>query len=417
MPLSPPAHPAQSSQRQRLREVVLLFLKIGVTAFGGPAAHIAIMRDEVVDKRGWLDDQEFLDLLGATNLIPGPNSSEMAIHISFLRAGWPGLLLGGASFILPAFLIVLGLSWAYMTYGTTPSAAALLYGIKPVIIPIIFAALIKLGEKALKSWLTGLTGLLILILYLLDAYVPALELDNVLLLLGGGLLVTLIVVLKNRSAADKGMALVFPFMTGPLASLGAVISAAAAPFSYGVLFLTFLKIGAVLYGSGYTLFAFMQDDLVLRLGWLTEKELIDAIAIGQMTPGPLSSTATFIGFILGGLPGAVLATVGLYIPAFVVVALSNPLIPRIRKSLWAGAFLDGVNAAALGLMAGVTLQLAYAAFVIDPAFSPFDPGLLFDPLTLLIGGAASLALFRFKVSSPLLVVGGAVCGLLVVWLT
>lgn len=387
MSISSPLPAASSGTKQhRAAEVFVVFLRIGATAFGGPAAHIAIMRQELVERRKWISEQHFLDLLGATNLIPGPNSSEMAMHVGFVRAGFIGLLAGGIGFLLPAMLIVLALAWAYQRYGTTPAAGWLLYGIKPVIIPLIVLALWSLGQKAVKGRLTAVIGAAALGLYYLHV-------NFVLILIGGGLVV---MILQNRHrlhGIPPFSALFLGFGTG----LG-LPAAAAAKVSLWKMFLVFLKIGAVLYGSGYVLFAFMHADLVSRHGWLTEQQLIDAIAVGQVTPGPLSTSATFVGYLLGGVRGGLLATLGIYLPAFVVVALSNPLIPRLRRSPWAGSFLDGVNVAALGLMAAVTWDLARAAFPDLYAFG--------------VGVAAAVLLFRYKTNSIYLIALGAAAGLL-----
>lgn len=369
-----------------LAEVTSLFLKLGFTAFGGPAAHIAIMHDEVVVRRKWLTDEEFLDLLGATNLIPGPNSTEMAIHIGYLRAGWPGLLAGGLCFVAPATLIVLALSWLYVRYGSTPQAEWLLYGIKPVVIAIIAQALWALGKKALKSRTLAVIGVLAFALYFL-------KFNEILLLLAGGLIFMLIKNFKNPKGHHS--LLLFPFG-------GVALTQLATSFSLPVLFLTFLKIGSVLYGSGYVLLAFLRNDFVLRLGWLTDQQLIDAVAIGQVTPGPLFTAATFIGYILGGTPAALLATLGIFLPSFVFVAISNPLIPKIRTSPWAGGLLDGVNASSLGLMAAVTVQLAASS--------------LTDPLTTAITAASLFLLLRYRLNTTWLIAGGAVIGLLLSFL-
>lgn len=372
--------------RQRLLEVSALFLRLGITGFGGPAAHIAMMHDEVVKRRKWLTDPEFLDLLGATNLIPGPNSTEMAIHIGYLRAGWLGLILGGVCFILPAMLIVLALAWVYVQYGATPAAGWLLYGVKPAIIAIVARALWDLGRKALKGPLTLMVGAGVAIAYFLNV-------SEIALLLVGGLIV-LIGLNLRRAPIDRGATVLFPWTA---ANLGVSVAAAAAPLSLGVLFLTFLKIGSVLYGSGYVLLAFLRSEFVVGLGWLTDRQILDAIAIGQVTPGPVFTTATFIGYVLAGTPGALLATLGIFLPSFIFVAISNPFIPRLRKSPWVSGLLDGVNAASLGLMAAVTVQLAQASLV--------------DPLTLGIGIASFLLLARFKLNATWLVAGGALIGL------
>lgn len=368
--------------------MVGLFLKLGLTAFGGPVAHIALMREETVRRRKWLDDQRFLDLLGATNLIPGPNSTEMAIHLGYLRAGWPGLILGGVCFIVPAMLIVLGLAVIYVAYGSAPAAIWLLYGIKPVVLAVVLQALWGLSRTAVKGPLTGAVGATVLVLALLG-------LHELLLLLLGGLAVMLVVNVRRLRRTVAALALPLPALL-PAALAG--LAPAAAGFSLLALFLVFLKVGAVLYGSGYVLLAFLHADLVERLGWLSDRQLLDAIAIGQFTPGPVFTTATFIGYLLGGVPGALLATLGIFLPSFVFVALSYPLVPRLRASPWAGALLDGVNVASLGLMAAVTLQLGRAALV--------------DPLTVGLALLSLLALVRFNVNSVWLIVGGGVVGLL-----
>ena len=283
-------------------EVATLFLKLGFTAFGGPAAHVAIMHDQVVKRRKWIDDQHFLDLLGATQLIPGPNSTEMAIHIGFVRAGWPGLIAGGLCFTLPAMLMVTALSWAYVQYGTLPQAGGILYGIKPVVIAIILQALWSLGRKAIKGYLTATAGIGVIVLYFLD-------INEIVLLFGGALAVMIV---KNLERFKSNVRTLIPF---PLAGLG-LSAMGTVPFNFSTLFLTFLKIGAILYGSGYVLIAFLRTDFVDRLGWLTNQQLLDAIAIGQITPGPLFTAATFIGYILGGIKGAILATIGIFLPSY-----------------------------------------------------------------------------------------------------
>lgn len=302
-----------------LWEVISLFLRLGFTTFGGPAAHVSIMHDEVVVRRKWLTDQEFLDLLGATNLIPGPNSTEMAIHLGFRRAGWPGLIAGGVCFVLPATLIVLALAWAYTRLGALPQADWLFYGIKPVVIAIILQALWNLGPKTIRDILTAIVAGAALGLYFLGA-------NEIALLFGGALALMLP---RNLGRLRGRLVVIAPL---PLGSAGALASAASAPFGLPLLFFIFLKIGSVMYGSGYVLLAFLRADLVVRYGWLTDQQLLDVIAIGQVTPGPLFTTATFIGYTLGGLPAALLATLGIFLPSFVFVALSNPFIPRLRRS-------------------------------------------------------------------------------------
>ncbi len=374
----------EQSLSQKLVQVGALFLKLGVIGFGGPAAHVAMMHDEVVTRRKWLNDQQFLDLVGATNLIPGPNSTEMAIHIGFLRAGWLGLIVGGAAFILPAMLIVTALAWVYAQFGSTVQAAWLLYGVKPVVIAIIAQALVMLGRKAAKSSLMAAVGLGVLVLYFLGV-------NEIALLFGGGIVAMVSANARRLQKQALGIALM------PLTGLG-VSALGAMPFSLSALFFTFLKIGAVLYGSGYVLLAFLRADFVTRMGWLTDQQLLDAIAIGQITPGPLFTTATFIGYLLGDVPGAVLATLGIFLPAFVCVAISNPFIPRLRESALFSGLLDGLNVASLGLMAAVTVQLGLASLI--------------DPLTILVALAAAVLLIRFKVNATWLVLAGALIGLL-----
>jgi chromate transporter len=377
---------------RRLVELSTLFLKLGFTGFGGPAAHIAMMHDETVKQRKWLDDGQFLDLVGATNLIPGPNSTEMAIHIGFLRAGWPGLIVSGVCFIAPAMLIVTCAAWAYVRFGSLPQVEWLLYGVKPVVIAIIVQALWNLGRRAIKSLPLALVGAAVLILYFLGV-------NEILLLFAGGLVMMLVANLR-RLTRPGAASLLLPAISG--LNLLAPVVLASVPFSLPLLFLTFLKIGSVLYGSGYVLLAFLHSDFVVRFGWLTDQQLLDAITIGQVTPGPVFTTATFIGYVLGGLPGALLATLGIFLPSFIFVALSNPLIPRMRGSSWVSGLLDGVNVAALGLMAGVTWQLGRASLI--------------DPLTILIALVSLGLLVRFKVNSTWLILGGAVIGLLRAWI-
>jgi chromate transporter len=365
----------------RVREVLLFFLKLGFTAFGGPAAHIALMHDEVVLRRKWVTDQEFLDYIGAINLIPGPNSTQLAIYLGYTRAGWAGLVLAGVCFILPAMLIVMALAWAYVQYGALPQVNALLYGIKPVVIAVIAQALWNL-RKGIKNWLAALLAFAVVVLYLLNA--------NVIALLGAGGLV----MLARKIFQERGksrLRVLFPL------SVWSVLSAAAAPFSLSVLFFTFLKIGAVLYGSGYVLLAFLRADFVTNLGWLTDQQLLDAIAIGQVTPGPVFTTATFIGYLLGGVPGALLATLGIFLPSFFYVAALGWIVPRVRSSPWTGTLLEGVSAAALGLMIGVLLQLGQAALI--------------DALTVTIALVSAILLLRWRVNPTWLIAGGAILGL------
>lgn len=368
------------SDQTSLRDLAQLFLRLGTTAFGGPAAHIAMMQDEVVERRKWMTRDEFLDLLGAANLIPGPNSTELAIHVGHRQRGWPGLLVAGVCFILPAMVIVTLVAWAYVRYGSLPQVSGILYGVKPVIIAIVLQALWSLGRTAIKTKLLA-------IVFVVGAVLTVLGVHELIVLFGGGVVIAGLALVGQRAKLRS-----LSFVT--LALLVAETGSTA--FGMWWLFLFFLKVGAVLYGSGYVLLAFIRADLVERWHWLTESQLLDAIAVGQVTPGPVFTTATFIGYVLGGFKGAVVATVGIFLPAFVFVALSGPLVPRLRRSPTAGAFLDGVNAAALSLMLIVTYQLARASLV--------------DLTTVLLAIASALILWRFKVNSAWLVLGGAIVG-------
>jgi chromate transporter len=364
-----------------LAEVAAVFARLGATSFGGPAAHIALMRQEVVVRRRWVSDQEFLDLVSATNLIPGPNSTEMAIHLGYRRAGWPGLAVAGVCFIAPAMITVLAVAWAYVRFGALPDAAGVLYGVKPVIVAVVVQALWGLGRVAIRDALTAAVGMAALVLYLRGAH-------EIGLLAAGGLAV----------AAARRVRGGLPAAVAPVAGMAGG-TAAAVPFALDRLALIFLKIGSVLYGSGYVLLAFVRADLVVRLGWLTDQQLLDAVAVGQVTPGPVFTTATFIGYLLGGLPGALVATGAIFAPAFVFVALSHPLVPRMRQSAAAGAVLDGINVTSLALMAGVSWQLARTAVV--------------DLPTALLAVAAAVVLFRARTTSAWLVAGGGLAGWIV----
>lgn len=382
------------AQRGHLREVGWVFLKLGTIAFGGPAAHIAMMEDEVVRRRQWVAREEFLDLLGATNLIPGPNSTELAIHLGQRRAGWAGLFVAGIAFIAPAFLIVLGIAWAYTAYGKLPQAHGILYGVKPVVIAVVIQALWGLGRLAVKTRFLAVVGVAAILL-------TALGVNELMVLFGIGSSTVLWRVMTQRQTGAKtppaALLGVFPMLASAPATVPAVT--AAIPFGLGPLFLFFVKIGSVLFGSGYVLLAFLRADLVERWGWLTEAQLLDAVAIGQVTPGPVFTTATFIGYVLGGAPGAVVATVGIFLPAFVFVAISGLLIPKLRRSPTAGAFLDGVNVASLALMLVVTWQLGSSALV--------------DWITVTLAVASAIFLIRWRVNSAWLVLGGAIAGLLI----
>jgi len=374
-----------------IREVAGVFLKLGTIGFGGPAAHIAMMEDEVVRRRGWLTHERFLDLLGATNLIPGPNSTEMAIHIGHQLAGWAGLVVAGGCFILPAACITLAFAWAYVHFGSLPQAGGFLYGVKPVIIAVVVQALWRLGQSALKT--TRLT-----VIALLAAAANFLGMNELVVLCGAGVITALIDRLANNARAVLPVLSIVGLGAPLLANGGGVIAAMlVTPFGLSSLFLFFMKVGAVLFGSGYVLLAFLRADLVDRWQWLTEAQLLDAIAVGQMTPGPVFTTATFIGYLLGGTPGAVVATCGIFLPAFLFVALSGPLIPRLRRSATAGAVLDGVNVASLALMAVVTWHLGRAAVV--------------DGTTAVLALVSAVLLLRFRLNSAWLVLGGGLVGL------
>lgn len=380
---------APNNEPGNLAEVARLFLRLGSTAFGGPAAHIAMMHDEVVKRRQWLKDDEFLDLVGATNFIPGPNSTEMAIHIGWLRARWRGLIVAGVCFILPAMLLVLGLAWLYVQYGATPQGTALLYGIKPVIVVIVLQAIVRLAPSALKGALLWVLASVGLVAFLLGV--------NELVVLFGGALIVLVARTAPRLPASA--ALVMPLLT---LSQSAQQSPEKA-VNLWQLFLVFLKVGALLYGSGYVLLAFLRNDLVVNLGWLTDQQLLDAVAIGQFTPGPVFTTATFVGYVLAGVPGAIVATVGIFLPSFIFVALLTRIMPRLRSSRWSAAFLDGANAMSIALMTGVTLQLGHAAFVDIP--------------TIIIGVAAATLLFFFRLNSTWIVLAGGVTGFVLGYFT
>jgi chromate transporter len=368
-----------------LRDLAPPFLRLGLTAFGGPAAHIAMMDEEFVRRRAWVSRTEFLDMLGASNLVPGPSSTEVAIHIGHQRAGWKGHLIAGVCFIVPAMLMVLVCAWAYATFGSLPQAQSMMYGVKPVIIAVVLQALWGLARGAVRSVFLAIIGLV--------ATAGALAGANVLaILIAAGLVAIMPAWIQERPSYGSLAALP---TTKSLLALAAPL-AAAVPIGLWGLFLIFLKFGAVIFGSGYVLLAFLQADLVSRLHWLTQAQLLDAVAVGQVTPGPVFTTATFIGYLLCGIPGALVATVGIFLPGFFFVAASRPLIPRIRSSRIAGAFLDGVNVGAVALMIAVSLQLGRAA-VVD----------------LLSGGIAllsALILIILRINSAWLIFAGALIG-------
>lgn len=368
-------------QRRRLGELAWVFFRLGATAFGGPAAHVALMNQEIVERRRWLSQEELLDLMGLANLIPGPNSTELAIHIGYARGREWGLWIAGACFILPAMVLVWILAALYTQYQSLPQVEGFLYGVKPVIIAVILQALWKLGQKALKNRLTWGAALAAFIGYLLGW--PEIAL---LVTLGAGVM---LLSQGGKNWDNLGFLIPLPLvLTQPPGNptIGA-----------GSVFLFFLKIGAVLYGSGYVLLAFLQRELVEQNQWLTPQQLLDAVAIGQFTPGPVFTTATFVGYLLAGNAGAVAATVGIFLPAFVLVRLTHPWASRLRQSPWLSGFLDGVNGASLGLMAGVSLTLVQTTWV--------------DPLTVLLTVATGLLLWRWRVNSAWLVIVGGLIGL------
>jgi chromate transporter len=376
---------APSMARGNLREVAAFFLKLGFLAYGGAAGHIAMMRRELVDRRRWISEQDFLDLFGIMNLIPGPSSTETVIAMGYWRAGWPALILAGVLFILPAMLMILALSWAYVRYGTLPAAQWILYGVNPIVISIIADALWSLGRTALKNvWLAAM-AVAALLLYFKGVSVVA-------IILGTAALTAAFAYSKSKSGKPAIAVL-------PMVGMGvgaAAVASSAIPFSMARLFLTFLKIGAVAYGSGYVLLAFMHADFVAHLHWLTEKQLLDAIAAGQITPGPVFASATFVGYLTGGLKGALLATLGMFFPSFIFIAILFPFIPKLKGSAGARTFLDGINAVTVGLMAAVSWQLARGAIL--------------DAFTAAEAIIGFVILRRYQINSAWLILGGLVAG-------
>jgi chromate transporter len=375
--------------RTEVWELAAVFLRLGTTAFGGPAAHIAMMEDEVVARRAWLSRDEFVDLLGATNLIPGPNSTELAIHIGYRRAGFAGLIVAGVCFILPAAVIVGVMAWVYVRFGKLPQVEGLLYGVKPVIIAIVVQAMWRLGRTVLTTRL------------LVAAAVVAVALgfaavNELVILFGSGAAVAILRALGRMRRPNASLLMLMPAAVGA-STTSATVAAGTVSFGLLPLFLFFLKVGSVLFGSGYVLVAFLRADLVERWHWLTESQLLDAVAVGQVTPGPVFTTATFIGYVLDGPRGALVATLGIFLPAFFFVAISGPLIPRIRRSVVAGDLLDGVNVGSLALMAVVTVQLSTAAIV--------------DATTVVLAVIAAVLLLCYRVNSAWLVCGAALLGL------
>ena len=386
------------TQLGRLRELATLFLKLGTISFGGPAAHIALLEGEVVRKRQWVTRQQFLDMLGAANLIPGPTSTEMAINVGFVHAGWAGLCVAGVSFILPAALITGAFAWAYVRFGSLPQAASVLAGIKPAVLAVIAIAIWRLGKTAIKNAGLGLLGALSLAAFLFG-------LNPILILFGGGLLGML--TMRASSLGTEALFIFIPRKNCTPPALRFAAYAASGSIATGVLALRpsisqigffFFKVGAVLYGGGYVLLAFLEQGLAQQHAWLTRQQLLDAVAIGQFTPGPVLSTATFIGYILGGAPGAVVATIGIFLPSFFYVGLLAPVLFQLRQSVWIAAYLDSVNVCAVALMVGVTVRLGIDALRGWPAW--------------LIAVASLALLLQWKISPAWIVLGGGMVGLL-----
>ena len=376
---------APSMSRGNVREVASFFLKLGFLAFGGVAGHIAMMRRELVDRRKWISEQDFLDLFGIMNLIPGPSSTEMVIALGYWRAGWPALILAGVLFILPAMLMILALSWAYVGYGTLPAAQWILYGMNPMVIAIIADALLSLGRTALKTASLALMDVASLVLYFWGVSIVAIIVSTAVL--------TAIVGYWKTKGQQRDLG-IFPVAGG--GARVAIAAASAIPFSMTRLFLTFLKIGAVSYGGGYVLLAFLRADFVAHLHWLTDKQLLDAVAAGQITPGPVFASATFVGYLTGGMKGALLATLGMFLPSFIFIAIVFPFVPKLKGSPGARIFLDGINAVTVGLMAAVSWQLARGAIL--------------DAFTAVEAIVGLLILRRFRINSAWLILGGLVAG-------
>ena len=374
-----------SEKKARLKEIAKVFLRLGIIAFGGPAAHIAMMDEEIVKKRKWIDRTTFMDLVGATNLIPGPNSTEMAIHLGFERGGVPGLFIAGICFIFPAMFIVLALAVAYVKYGTIPKIEGILYGVKPVIIAIVFQALVRLGKSVIKGYLAiAVASLVIAGSFLGVSEIP-------LLLIAG----IFVMVIKNTDRFRTKTLVFYPIPLFALAD--ATLLKNRLDMGLERLFLTFLKIGSVLYGSGYVLLAFLESEFIRAFPVISEKQLLDAVAVGQLTPGPVFTTATFIGYLILGVPGALVSTAGIFLPSFLLVWLLKPLIPKLRQSQWAGGILDGVNIASLGLMTAVTVRLGMASLI--------------DLLSISLFVIALFILTKDKINSAWVILFGGAIGL------
>lgn len=385
----------EKQERGSLGEIASVFFKLGVIAFGGPAAHIAMMEDEIVKKRKWMTQEHFLDLMGATNLIPGPNSTEMTMHCGHERGGWPGLFVAGACFIFPAVVITGFLAWLYQMYGTLPEVEPFIYGIKPAVIAIILSAAYRLGKKAFKTTTLIILGLLALIANLAGVH-------EVLVLFGCAFIGFIMYALQaNRNKLNSFA----PFL---LLSSGQYAASGAAKVGTLKVFLSFLKIGSILYGSGYVLFAFLETELVAR-GWMTSQALLDAVAVGQITPGPVLSTSTFIGWQLNGIGGAIAATIGIFLPSFLFVLILNPLIPKMRKSKWIRAMLDAVNVAAVALIVGVCIKMGQETLL--SASLSNGHAVIWQSIAIAVISLIVVFFFK-KTNSAYIVVGGALLGYL-----
>lgn len=388
-----------------LSELAQIFLKLGIIGFGGPAAHIAMMEDEVVHRRQWLTPEQFLDLVGATNLIPGPNSTEMAIHIGYIYAGGLGLIVAGTCFVIPAVLMTAVLAWGYVQFGELPQVYPLLYGIKPAVLAVIFTALWRLGKKAVKSRE-------LLIIAIATGIAVWFGVNEVVALLLGGLCGAIWLNWRDRPTLSAWLLGLTLSQTSSNLSPVPPLTAESVPLWKLGLF--FLKVGSVLYGSGYVLIAFLQGQLVDEFGWLTQQQLLDAVAMGQVTPGPLLTTATFIGYVIGGFPGAIVSTLGITLPSFLFVLILNPWIPRLRSSKWTSAFLDAINVSAVALMAVVTVELAVTTLRINSIEMPLGTALLgIDWMAALIAAIAAILALVWRINAAWLVFGGAIAGLLV----
>lgn len=375
---------SKTEKKKRLMEIAKVFLRLGIIAFGGPAAHIAMMDEEIVQKRKWIDRSKFMDLIGATNLIPGPNSTEMAIHLGYERGGVAGLFIAGVCFIFPAMFIVLAIAVGYVRYGALPKIEGILYGIKPVIIAIVFQALMRLGKSVIQGYLAiAVASLVIVGSFLGISEIP-------LLLIAG----IFVMAVRNRDQFRTKTLMLYPL---PLLVLtDSALLKNRMNMGLDKLFLTFLKIGSVLYGSGYVLLAFLESEFIRAFPVISEKQLLDAVAVGQLTPGPVFTTATFIGYLILGIPGALVSTAGIFLPSFLLVWLLKPLIPKIRQSRWAGGILDGVNIASLGLMAAVTVRLGMASLI--------------DWLSITLFIASLFILTKYKINSAWIIIIGGIIG-------